>query len=442
MDRLRREIEPVSGADFMRFLFAWQHVSADSRLCGEAALPAVLERLACFEAPAPAWEADLLPARLSDFDPDWLDRFCLSGQGVWRRRMPSAPGEGAAATLRMAPVTLLRRQHLAAWEAITTIPEPAPPLSPAAEAVRTALCASGALFFDDVLARLRLLPSQLETALSELAGQGLAACDGFAGLRALCTRAGTGRHRTREGRAARMAAAGRWYLTGVSPASAALPGAETGTGGGVEIEGGAEFAARVLLDRYGVVFRRLCTREPWLPPWRELVAVYRRREARGELRGGRFLALATGEQFALPEAVGLLREVRRRAAISGAGVVVRCRSAQPGRHRHPRGDRAPGIGSCPLSRWRPHRVAIRARGAHERGPRPERRLGSPQGAAAARRRGDSALGGRRRDDHHAVGRPALQLVGAFPSRSCWLPHLDSHRGARVQPPDTTPKTHP
>ena len=115
MDRLRREIEPVSGADFMRFLFAWQHVSADSRLSGEAALPAVLERLACFEAPAPAWEADLLPARLSDYDPDWLDRFCLSGQGVWRRRMPSTPGEGAAATLRMAPVTLLRRHDLAVW---------------------------------------------------------------------------------------------------------------------------------------------------------------------------------------------------------------------------------------------------------------------------------------------------------------------------------------
>jgi ATP-dependent helicase Lhr and Lhr-like helicase len=312
VDRLRREIEPVSGADFMRFLFAWQHVSADSRLSGEAALPAVLEGLACFEAPAPAWEADLLPARLSDFDPAWLDRFCLSGQGVWRRRMPSAPGDGAAATLRMAPVTLLRRQDLAAWEAITTSPEPAPPLSPAAEAVRAALEAGGALFFDDLLARLRLLPSQLETALSELAGQGLAACDGFAGLRALCARAGTGRHRTRESRSAHMAAAGRWYLTGVSPASSALSGVETGMGGGVDIEGGAEFAARVLLDRYGLVFRRLCTREPWLPPWRELVAVYRRREARGELRGGRFLALASGEQFALPEAVGLLREVRRR----------------------------------------------------------------------------------------------------------------------------------
>ncbi len=328
VDRLRREIEPVSGADFMRFLFAWQHVSTDHRLAGEAALPAVLERLACFEAPAPVWEADLLPVRLSDFDPDWLDRFCLSGQGVWRRRLPNAPGEGAAATLRMVPVTLLRRQDLAVWEAITNPPEPAPsaaalavgaagsppPLSPAAQAVHAALGAGGALFFDDLLARLRLLPSQIEAALSELACQGLAACDGFAGLRALYARAGAGRRRTREVRAAQMAAAGRWYLTGVSLASAALPGAETGTGGGVAIEGGAEFAARVLLHRYGVVFRRLGTREPWLPPWRDLVAVYRRREARGELRGGRFVALATGEQFALPEAVGLLREVRRRAA--------------------------------------------------------------------------------------------------------------------------------
>ena len=312
VDRLRREIEPVSGADFMRFLFAWQHVSTDSRLSGEAALPAVLERLACFEAPAPAWEADLLPARLSDFDPDWLDRFCLSGQGVWRRRLPDAPGEGVTATLRMAPVTLLRRQDLATWEAITIHPAgPLPPLSPAAQAVHAALGAGGALFFDDLLARLRLLPSQLEAALSELAGQGLAACDGFAGLRALSARAG--RHRRREARAAQMAAAGRWSMTGMPRASAPLPGAEIGTGGGVEIKGGAELAARVLLDRYGVVFRRLCTRESWLPPWRELVSVYRRREARGELRGGRFVALASGDQFALPEAVGLLREVRRRA---------------------------------------------------------------------------------------------------------------------------------
>ena len=385
VDCLRREIEPVSGADFMRFLFAWQHVSADSRLSGEAALPAVLERLACFEAPAPAWEADLLPARLSDYDRDWLDRFCLSGQGVWRRRLPDAPGEGAATTLRLASVTLLRRHDLAAWEAITTAtsPEPAPALSAAAEAVRAALRVGGALFFEDSLARLRLLPSQLETALSELACQGLAVCDGFAGLRALSAHARTGRRRTREARAAQMAAAGRWSLTGMPRASAgmphasaALPGAGTGTGGGIEIEGGAELAARVLLDRYGVVFRRLCTREPWLPPWRELVAVYRRREARGELRGGRFLALASGEQFALPEAVGLLREVRRRAkslelvSLSGADPLNLAGIVTPG-ETVPR-----GFGSRPLSRWRPHRVAIWARGPYERGPRPERRLGS------------------------------------------------------------------
>ena len=122
----------------------------------------------------------------------------MSGQGVWRRRLRNAPGEGAATTLRRAPVTLLRRQDLAAWEAVTTPAELAALLSPAAQATRAAEEAGGALFFDDLLARLRLLASQLETALSELAGQGLAACDGFAGLRALSARAGMGRRRTRE----------------------------------------------------------------------------------------------------------------------------------------------------------------------------------------------------------------------------------------------------
>ena len=416
VDRLRREIEPVSGADFMRFLFAWQHVSADSRLCGEAALPAVLERLTCFEAPAPAWEADLLPARLSDYDPDWLDRFCLSGQGVWRRRLPNAPGEGAAATLRMAPVTLLRRQDLAAWEAITTSPEPVPPLSPAAEAVRAALDAGGALFFDDLLARLRLLPSQLETALSELAGQGLAACDGFAGLRALSARAGTGRRRTREARAAQMAAAGRWSLTGMPRASAALPGAETGTAGGVEIEGGAEFAARVLLDRYGVVFRRLCTREPWLPPWRELVAVYRRREARGELRGGRFLALASGEQFALPEAVGLLREVRRRAkslelvSLSGADPLNLAGIVTPG-ETVPRGSgRVLYLDGVPIASQSGREVHMSE--DLDRGAAWEARK-----ALLRRGVGATRLWWCRRRDHHPVGRAALHPARNGPPRT-------------------------
>ncbi len=142
------------------------------------------------------------------------------------------------------------------------MPEPAPVLSAATHAVRAALGAGGALFFEDLLARLRLLPSQLETALSELAGQGLAACDGFAALRAFSARAGW--RRTREVRAAQMA--GRLSLTAMPRDSAALRGAGTSAGGGVDMESGAEFAARVLLRRYGVVFRRLCTREPWLPP--------------------------------------------------------------------------------------------------------------------------------------------------------------------------------
>jgi ATP-dependent helicase Lhr and Lhr-like helicase len=167
----------------------------------------------------------------------------------------------------------------------------------APRSARAAHCSS------DLLARLKLL--QLEAALSELAGQGLAACDGFAGLRALCARAG--RRQTREARAAQMVAAGRWSLP---RASAALAGVETGTGGGVDIEGGAELAARVLAPPLrGGVPAPLYTGARRGASW----SVYRRREARGELRGGRFVALASGEQFALPEAVGLLREVRRRA---------------------------------------------------------------------------------------------------------------------------------
>ncbi len=331
VDRLRREIEPVSGAQFMRFLFAWQHMSADTRLRGEASLPAVLDRLACFEAPAYLWEADLLPSRLADYDPAWLDRWCLSGQGVWRRRMRAAPSEGAAAPLRLARVTLLRRQHLGSWEACTASTEPLPTLSPAAQAVYAALQSGGALFFDDLLARLRLLPSQLEEALAELAGFGIAVCDGFAGLRALCARAETARHRRRELRAARMAAAGRWSL--VRPR---VDSGITGIGGITDIgaaagrcnaeKDGIEFAARILLQRYGVVFRRLSARETWLPPWRDLVSVYRRQEARGELRGGRFVALPSGEQFALPEAVGLLRELRRQKA---SGELVSLSAADP-----------------------------------------------------------------------------------------------------------------
>jgi ATP-dependent Lhr-like helicase len=321
VDRLRREIEPVSGTDFMRFLFAWHHLSPDSRVSGEAALPAVLETLECYEAPAAAWEADLLPARISDYDPGWLDRWCLSGQGVWRRRVQ--PGSGEA--LRAAPVTLLRRQHVTQWATLSIPAEPASPLSPAAQAVYAELQSGGALFFDDLLARLKLLPTQLETALSELAGRGLAACDGFAGLRALTVRAG--RQRTREARAAQMAAAGRWSVTG--PVS--TPGAPGER---------AEFAAAVLLRRYGVVFRQLVSREPWLPPWRELALVYRRREARGELRGGRFLATVSGEQFALPEAVGLLRDLRHRdkalelVSLSGADPLNLAGIVTPGETVH------------------------------------------------------------------------------------------------------------
>ena len=203
-----------------------------------------------------------------------------------------------------------------------------------------------------------------------------------------------------------MAAAGRWSLTGMPRPSVALPGAETGAGAGVDIEGGTALAARVLLDRYGVVFRRLCTREPWLPPWRDLVAVYRRREACGELRGGRFLALASGEQFALPEAVGLLREVRRRAkslelvSLSGADPLNLAGIVTPG-ETVPRGSgRVLYLDGVPIASQSGREVHM---SEDSTGAPP---VGSPQGAAGPRPRGDSAGGGGRRD-HYPVGGAAL-----------------------------------
>ena len=180
-----------------------------------------------------------------------------------------------------------------------------------------------------------------------------------------------------------MAAAGRWSLTGMPRASAALPGAETGPGGGVGIEGGAELAARVLLDR---LFRRLCTREPWLPPWRELVAVYRR----GEERGGRFLVLASGEQFALPEAVGLCA---RCAAAPSPWSWCRCPGADPlnlavivtpGGIVPGESGRVLYLDGVPIASQSGREVHM------SEALRPRRRLGSPQGAGAARDRGHPA----------------------------------------------------
>jgi ATP-dependent Lhr-like helicase len=281
LNRLRAEVEPVSAADFMRFLAHWQHVAGEDLVQGVEGLAAVVTQLEGFEVAAAGWEHDVLPARVADYGPEQLDRLCVSGRVAWGRFTP-----GSRAPLRTSPMALVLREHAAHWGIGRQI---ASDLSSGAVAVREALEKRGASFFRELVAQTRLLPAFVERALAELAGAGVATADSFAGLRALLAPS--------DKRKALIEEAGRWSL---------LAGESTQD---------AEAVARTLLKRYGVVFRTLLQREGELPPWRELVRVYRRLEARGEIRGGRFVAGFGGEQFALPEAAGRLRAVRKTGKI-------------------------------------------------------------------------------------------------------------------------------
>ena len=277
LNRLRAEIEPVSGADFLRFLLHWQHVAAHDQLRGAEGLAAAVEQLEGFEVAAAAWEHDVLPARVADYEAEQLDRLCLSGRVVWGRLTP-----GTRAPLRTSPIALMLREHAGRW---SEEKEAALQFSSEAKAVCDALAKRGALFFHELTQVTGLLPAYVERGLAELAGAGMASADSFAGLRALLAAA--------DKRRALIEVAGRWSL--LSP----------------EKKDDIEGIARTLLKRYGVVFRSLLQREAQLPPWRDLVRVYRRLEARGEIRGGRFVAGFGGEQFAAADAVGRLRAVRK-----------------------------------------------------------------------------------------------------------------------------------
>jgi ATP-dependent Lhr-like helicase len=314
IDRLRSEIEPVTQQDFVRFLFAWQRVESSSHLAGPTGVAAALELLEGFEAPASAWETDLLPARLEAYDAAWLDGLCLAGQTSWLRRTPSGTG---ATPVRATPITLVPRSALGRWRALGQGAGSDGALSHDTERLRAALERDGASFFDDLVRASGLLRTQVETALGELVSRGLVGSDGFSGLRALLVpqskraRHDQGHHRHRTPSYA-LAGAGRWSLFASTPAPA--PGAPLH-------DEDLEAVAWALLRRWGVVFRRVIDREGALPPWRDLLRCYRRLEARGEIRGGRFVGGFTGEQYALPDAVAALRAVRRKAR-DGALVAV------------------------------------------------------------------------------------------------------------------------
>jgi ATP-dependent Lhr-like helicase len=302
--RLRAEIQPVAPVEFLRFLFGWQRVAPDTRMEGPDAVEILVRQLEGFEAAAGAWETEILPARIDGYEPAWLDNQCLSGRITWARLRPRNQrpngSDRNATPVRTTPITLLARRHAALWASLSANPEPVP-LSSRAQAVADCIRQYGASFFDELVESTGLLRPQVEEALAELVASGLVSSDSFAGLRALLVPADRRTGRRRRAAVFRMEDAGRWALARrAQPLPKLSPDA-------------IEHLARTLLLRYGVVFWRLIEREaPWLPPWRDLLRVYRRLEARGEIRGGRFVAGFSGEQFALPDAVGMLREIRRR----------------------------------------------------------------------------------------------------------------------------------
>jgi ATP-dependent Lhr-like helicase len=317
--RLRAEIEPVAARDFLRFLLAWQRVTQETRMQGPDAVEVVIQQLEGFEAPAGAWESEVLPARIAEYEPAWLDDQCLAGRISWARLRPREAkpgGERGATPVRTTPIALFARRHAPLWSSLAAGAEAAEP-GLRAQAVAGFIRDHGASFFDELVEGTGLLRTQIEDALAELVALGRVNSDSFGGLRALLTpsdrrRPFAGGRRRRRSVTFGMEDAGRWALTRRPAAPAAGPEA-------------IEHVARTLLLRYGVVFWRLIEREAgWLPPWRDLLRVYRRLEARGEIRGGRFVAGFSGEQFALPNAVGALRETRRRkpdgawVSISGA----------------------------------------------------------------------------------------------------------------------------
>jgi ATP-dependent Lhr-like helicase len=307
LKRLRAEIEPVAARDFLRFLFEWQRVTQQTRMESPDALAAVLGQLEGFEAPAGGWETEILPARVAEYEPAWLDDHCLAGRTAWARLRPRNPrpdGErgptNSAGPVRTTPITFLARRHAPLWSALSPAPDPAQ-ASPRAQAVIAVIREHGASFFDELAEGSGLLKPQVEEALGELVALGLVTSDSFAGMRALLLPDDKRRSRRRR-TVFGMEDAGRWAL---ARRGGTLPDATEA----------AEHLARTLLRRYGIVFWRLLEREAaWLPPWRDLLRVYRRLEARGEIRGGRFVAGFAGEQYALPDAIGMLREIRRKPA--------------------------------------------------------------------------------------------------------------------------------
>ncbi len=308
---LRKQIEPVTAAQFMNWLLRWQHIAPGTQVRGEHGTLEVLRQLQGYEIPASAWERFVLARRIAGYDPAHLDQLCLAGAVGWGRLSPhpatvDTGGNNGDPSLerrrrviptRVAPIAFFVREdadwmqprHPGTADAALSV------LSPVARSVLELLQQRGALFFPDMVRSTGKLKAEVETGLWELVAAGLVTADGFENLRALVTprqASGNGLGKVRRPRHA----AGRWSLLHTE---------------GADRDRSAESCCWMLLRRYGVVFRDLLAREANLPRWRELQIAFRRLENRGEVRGGRFVDGFLGEQFALPVAVESLRASRK-----------------------------------------------------------------------------------------------------------------------------------
>jgi ATP-dependent helicase Lhr and Lhr-like helicase len=295
--QLRREIEPVTTADYARFLYRWQHVAPATRLHGIDGTLQIVRQLEGYEIPAAAWEAQILPKRVTGYKPEYLDRLCYSGEVMWGRLSPHPallPHDDERLRrirpTKLAPIALFTRAD--SNELILRPPAEPLSLSHVARDVLAEIDRRGAPFFMEIVRGSKRLPAEVEEALWQLVAAGLVTADGFDALRSLID---AKRRLGEKGLRARpRSSSGRWTrLIGETD----------------EIES-TSFARR-LLARWGVVFRDIVARESIAPRWRDVLLALRRMEARGEIRGGRFIATIVGEQFALPDAVDALRAVRR-----------------------------------------------------------------------------------------------------------------------------------
>ncbi len=305
IDIHRRAVQPVSLQDYMLFLFDRNQISSDPLPTGLESLEKALDRLEGISVPAAAWEADILPARVDRYDPNWLDMLCMSGRFVWGRfHVKATTNESKrAGAIKSTPINLISRSNIDLWQALIQNRIDPLPISGDANLVKNDLENHGASFFDDIVKRTRLIKTQVENSIAELVAIGQITSDNYTGLRALLTPSSY-KLKSQHARRSRTSAygierAGRWSLIINNAEAMPLDNDQI------------ERLIFIYLKRWGVLFKQVLERESFSPPWRILVHALRRMELKGVLRGGRFVAGAVGEQFALPETVDRLRQVSK-----------------------------------------------------------------------------------------------------------------------------------